>query len=244
MNKKVLLASGLIALTMIVSACGGGATKPADTAKNTPAASSTAKPGAKPGAKPAPPKEATKVLKPGEKPPAAATKGIPEGKKVAVPDNWQTVYDADRGYEFQVPENTLSDWKTLDNGTDVYIASFPEPAKISTIVVAYKDSTEDKDGLVKQAKAFLEALGEKDVKISDTKEDLNDDYFLVQFTSKDDKGVATQGKILFAVDKTDNFMMVIASPEADFKANEKIMDEAWSSFAMYSGGLSGNSATQ
>lgn len=239
MKKRVLLASGLIALTMMVSSCGGGA-KP-DVAKNTPAAT---KPGGKPGAKPAPPKEATKVLKPGEKPPAAATKAIPEGKKVAVPDNWQVVYDQDRGYEFQVPEGTLSDWQTLDNGTDVYVATFAKPVEVSTIVVAYKDSTEDKDGLMKQAKTFLEALGEKDVKLSDTKEDLNEDYFLVQFTSKDNKGVSTQGKILFAVDKTDNFLMVVASPEAEFKANEKVIDEVWSSFAMYSGGLSGNSENQ
>lgn len=231
--KKALLIGGLSIFLAGAVACGS---KPADPAKapaNAPAKTAANKPANKPA------KTDTKVAKAGDKKPDVPKKEIPKEKKVPVPADWDVVYDEARGYEFSVPTGTLSDWQTVDDTTDVYIAKLPNPAEVAVMVVAYKDENTEKDKIVGIAKKVLESLGEKDVKFSDTKEELNDDYFLVEFTSKDEKGVVSKGKVLIAVDLTDNFLMFCVSPEASYKANEKVIDELWSSFSMYSGGNSG-----
>jgi hypothetical protein len=228
--KKTLLIGGLSIFMMGAVACGS---KPADPTKS-PAAN---KPAAnKPANKPT--KTDTKVAKAGDKKPDLPKKEIPAGKKVPVPTDWDVVYDEARGYEFSVPSGTLSDWQTVGD-TDVYIAKLPNPAEISVMVVAYKDENTEKDAILATAKKIVESLGETDVKFSDTREQLNDDYFLVEFTSKDSKGATSKGKVLIAVDLTDNFLMFCVSPEAQYKANEQVINELWSSFSMYSGGNSG-----
>lgn len=230
METKKALASGLFALTLTVAACSKSAPPPPPPA-NKPAAAATAP------ANNAAKKDTTKVTKPGEKPPES--KGIPEGKRVEVPADWVTVYDENRGYEFQVPDGTQDEWLSVGT-TDIYLAKLPSPAKVEVLVFAYKDEDTDKDAVLTTAKNTLIEIGEKDVKFSDTKEELNEDYYLVEFTSTDKAGVKTKGKLLVGLDKTDNFLMFVASPEADYKNNEKIIDEVWSSFGMLSGGLSGN----
>ena len=71
--------------------------------------------------------------------------------------------------------------------------------------------------------------------------ELSDDYDLAEISSVDEKGVTTKGKLLMATDVTDNYIVLVGSPESDYKANEKIIDEIWGSFGMYSGGASGSS---
>jgi len=232
MNKRVLLLSGFLALNLMASACG----KPAPTGTATPGAG-TPKPGA--AAKTPAPKTNNKT-KPGEKPPAPATppKAIPEGKKVPVPADWVTISDSARGYEFQVPDGTSDEWVTAEGNIDVYSAKLPKPANIEVFVIAYDDPDTDKDVIIAKAKKLLESLGDKDVKFSDTKEALNEDYYLVEFSSVDKDLGPTKGKLLIGLDKNDNYLMFVYSPEPDYKNNEKVIDEIWSSFEMYTGGLS------
>lgn len=238
MKIRTVLVSSILSAVLLISACGKSTTNPApaNSPSSTPKANSTNKVANNK------PKTNTK-LKPGEKPPNAPanSKTVPEGKKVAVPADWVTVYDQNRGYEFQVPENTKDDWQSVDEDIDVYLAVLPDPAKVMVMVVAYTDPDSEKDKILVKAKSVLEGMGEKDIKFSDTKEELNSDYYLVEFSSTDKGGAKTKGKLLVGIDKNDNFLMFVASPEEEYKNNEKVIDEVWSSFQMYSGGLSGNS---
>jgi hypothetical protein len=48
-------------------------------------------------------------------------------------------------------------------------------------------------------------------------------------------------KMLVGTDVTDNYVMVVYTPEDKYEANKSIIDQIWGSFEMYSGGASGNS---
>ena len=74
------------------------------------------------------------------------------------------------------------------------------------------------------------------------KTEITDDYTLIEFTSEDAKDKSkSHWKALLATDVTDNYIMVIGTPEGDFKANEPTIDTMWGSFDMFSGGHSGDS---
>jgi general stress protein 26 len=45
----------------------------------------------------------------------------------------------------------------------------------------------------------------------------------------------------YYTDVSDNYVMLLGTPEAEYKENEKIIDEIWGSFTMRSGGASGGS---
>ena len=68
----------------------------------------------------------------------------------------------------------------------------------------------------------------------------SDDYSIADATSVDPDGSKFKMRILVATDVTDNYVMVIFTEEGKFSANEKIIDEIWGNFEMYSGGASGN----
>ncbi len=229
MKRNLITLLAIVAFAVIAISC----SKPApnkQTASNTnaPASASARKPGE------------VKVTKPGEAPPTGASaKGIPEAKKVPVPQDWETYYDNDKGYQFAVPAGTKSDWQTA-NGVDVFVATLPDPAKVAVMVVAFKNANLTKDDLLEKVKAVLSGMGEKDIKVGSVQE-ISDDYDLAEVTSVDEKGETTHAKVLIATDVTDNYLVLVGSPEKEYKANEKIIDEIWGSFAMYSGGASGNS---
>ena len=194
-----------------------GCNKPADTStKNAPA------PAASPAAK------AQK-----------ATITAPAAKVVPVPENWVAMSDDEKGYGFKIPEGTERKSQTF-NGVDVFMAKTPAPSAVAAFVMAFKDKTLSKDDLLKFATSFLEGLGEKDVKITDVTE-LSDDYSLGMISSVGEGGKVTKGKVLVATDVSDNYVMLLGTPEPEFKENEKIMDEIWGSFTMTSGGASGSS---
>jgi hypothetical protein len=173
-------------------------------------------------------------------PPAKAAKiTVPAAKVVPVPANWIAMVDEEKGYGFKVPEGTEHKTENSD-GIDAFMAKTPEPSSVGVFVMAFKDKTLTKDDLLKFAEKFLEGLGEKNVKIGDLVE-LNDDYSLGTITSVDEKGKATKGKVLVATDVTDNYVMLLGTPESEYKENEKIIDEIWGSFTMRSGGASGAS---
>jgi hypothetical protein len=179
------------------------------------------------------------VTKPGEKPPEVAKTGVPQDKIVPVPENWETYYDAQKGYQFEVPSGTETNQQTVD-GVDVFMAKLPDPTKVGVMVVAFKNKNLTKADLLETAKRILASMGEKDIKAAAPTE-LSDDYDLVELSSVDEKGVTTRAKVLLATDVTDNYVVLVGSPDSDYKANEKIIDGIWGSFSMYSGGASGNS---
>jgi hypothetical protein len=47
--------------------------------------------------------------------------------------------------------------------------------------------------------------------------------------------------VLVATDVTDNYILLVGSPESEFAANEAKIDTIWGSFDMLSGGASGES---
>ena len=156
-----------------------------------------------------------------------------------VPADWVRLYDDVKGYEFMVPQGTKDAQDTKD-GVDVYLATVPAPYDIGAMVVAFKDKTLSKEDLLERAQNVLKTFGAKDIKLEPAKE-LSDDYSLVTFTCTGKDGNADKGKILVATDVTDNYIMFLDAVASKFDANEKTIDEIWGSFAMYSGGSSGNS---
>ena len=170
---------------------------------------------------------------------AEAKKTVPAAKVVPVPANWIAMVDEQKGYAFKVPEGTDRSTEN-SNGIDVFVAKTPEPSSVGVFVMAFKDKTLTKDDLLKFASAFLEGLGEKNVKIGDLVE-LSGDYSLGTISSVDEKGKITKGKVLVATDVSDNYVMLLGTDESEYKEYEKIMDEIWGSFTMRSGGFSGKS---
>src|SRR5882762_124159 len=67
-----------------------------------------------------------------------AKKAIPADKKHAVPDNWEEMSDAKKGYSFHVPAGTTATTKSL-GGVDFYIAMTPQPHNIEILVAAWKN---------------------------------------------------------------------------------------------------------
>ena len=230
MNRKITIAVAILAFAIAAVSC----SKPATQTKAAANTNTAAKPAAPATSKPG----EAKLTKPGEKAPEAS-KMLPADKKVPVPQDWETYYDEAKGYQFEVPAGTESKSETV-NGVDVFAATLPPPAKIAVMVVAFKNQKLTKDDLLETVKRILSGMGEKDIKIGAVKE-LSDDYDLVEVSSVDEKGETTKAKVLIATDVTDNYLVLVGSPQAEFAANEKIIDAIWGSFGMYSGGASGQS---
>lgn len=216
--KKSLLFGAILCASLIVAAC----SKPADNT-NKPANANANKPGANANA-PAGKKE---------------TKLPPEKVAVPVPADWIKLTDSTKGYEFMVPAGTEGKQQT-ENGVDVYLAQVPAPYEIGVMVLAFKNENASKDDLLKSATASLEALGEKDIKFEALTE-LTGDYSVATFTSTGKDGKKGKGKVLVATDVTDNYIVLVGGDEAKFADNEKTMDAIWGSFAMHSGGYTGES---
>lgn len=234
MKSSLVLVSIFISL-MIIGAC--GISKRNSTANNAPALASLKIPTRSNSIK----NESTKMLKLSEKP-ASNTKynAIPENKRVAVPQEWLVVYDENRGYEFRVPEGTKEEWQSFDD-TEIYIANLPVPTKVTLMVAAYKDEDTEKATILKKAQKILETLDQRNIQFNETKQEITRNYYIVKFSAVDEKNSIIKGKLLVGLDKTDNFLMFVTSPEANFKANEKIIDEIWSNFQMHAANLNSNS---
>src|SRR5260370_562759 len=206
--KRTIASICLMALSLTAFSCAANSAKPA---------SST---GAAPAAAPAAAKSGKgTIAKPGDKAPSVPKTGIPEGKKLPVPDNWETYYDAQKGYEFAVPEGTQTNQQTVDN-VDIFVAMLPAPAKVQVMVVAFKNKNVNKADLLETAKRVLASLGEKDIKVGSQTE-ISDDYDVVEISSVDEKGVTTRAKLLLATDVTDNYLVFAGSPDADYKAKDR-----------------------
>jgi hypothetical protein len=166
----------------------------------------------------------------------------PEGKptkvkEVSVPADWIYHYNEERGYGFSLPAGSEGTHETVD-GVDVFIAGTPSPSEIGVIVVAFKDSKLSKEDLLNQAEEILKSLGTTVETGKLTGE--SEDYAVAEATMTRADGGKSKAKVLVGTDVTDNYVMIVGSEEAKYAANQKIIDEIWGSFEMWSGGASGN----
>lgn len=164
----------------------------------------------------------------------------PEGKStkakdVPVPADWVYVYNEQRGYGFSVPAGTTGEGQNVD-GTDVYTAM--TPSEIGVLVFAFKDAKLSKEDLLDTAEKVLNEMGQKIEagKLTNASED----YSVAEAVMTDKDGKKSKVKVLVGTDVTDNYVMIVGTDEAKYAANEKIIDEIWGSFEMWSGGSSGN----
>jgi hypothetical protein len=232
MKYQITLVCALVGLSLLSGACKSEAPKTTTPAPTTPpAATAPAKPAA------GTPAAGTAKTAESSPNPDAAKKTVPAAKKVEVPANWVTMYDEQKGYEFEVPEGSKTDDQSVE-GVDVFTATTPE--NVEALVVTYNNKDLDKDDLLEDAEKILKALGCKDIKIG-TETELNDDYGLAEATFTDPDGKKNKVKILVATDVTDNYIVIVGTEESQFSAKEKIIDGIWGSFSMYSGGASGKS---
>ncbi len=152
-------------------------------------------------------------------------------KKNPVPDNWIYVYDSGKGYGFYLPEGSEGESQTVE-GIDVFAATTPAPSEIDIFVLAYKDKTLTKEDLLNDAVEFLEGLGQK-VTPGALKGE-SDEYAVADATTVHPSRGKGKLRILVGTDVTDNYVMILGTEESRFAANEKIIDEIWGSFEMWS----------
>ena len=154
-------------------------------------------------------------------------------KKNPVPENWIYIYDENKGYGFYVPEGTTGASDTVD-GVDTFLASTPTPSEIGIVVISFKDKEMTKENLLDVAVKFLEEMGETVKPGNLTGESA--EYAVAEATTTSKDGTKGKAKILVGTDVTDNYVMLLGTDESKFAANEKIIDEIWGSFEMWSGG--------
>lgn len=240
MKKKLLavitismLSAGMLGCSFSAST---GTMNTANTAKpaaNTASNANTAKPAAN-----------TNAAKTDDKPKAALTnEKKPEGetskkaKSNPVPENWIYIYDEVKGYGFYVPEGTTGGSDTQD-GVDTFAAMTPAPSEIAIVVIAFKDKQMTKEDLLSVGVKFIEEMGSTVQSGKLTGE--SDNYAVSEVTATNKEGGKNKGKIMVGTDVTDNYVMILGTEEAKYAANEKIIDEIWGSFEMWSGGASNN----
>ena len=199
------------------------ATKPANTAANA-ASNKTTTSTAK--------SEKPKTVVKDEKKPEGTAKTA--NKDVPVPADWVYFYDDVKGYGFSIPADTTME--TAD-GNGVDFTALTTPSGIDIFTLAYKDKTLTKEDLLEDAVAFLEGLGQKvtpgALKAEST------DYAVADATTVLEDGRKGKLRILVGTDVTDNYVMILGTDTDKFAANEKIIDEIWGSFEMWSGGANG-----
>jgi len=240
MKKKLLavitismLSAGMLGCSFSAST---GTMNTANTAKpaaNTASNANTAKPAAN-----------TNAAKTDDKPKAALTnEKKPEGetskkaKSNPVPENWIYIYDEVKGYGFYVPEGTTGGSDTQE-GVDTFAAMTPAPSEIAIVVIAFKDKQMTKEDLLSVGVKFIEEMGSTVQSGKLTGE--SDNYAVSEVTATNKEGGKNKGKIMVGTDVTDNYVMILGTEEAKYAANEKIIDEIWGSFEMWSGGASNN----
>jgi hypothetical protein len=158
-------------------------------------------------------------------------------KSNPVPESWIDVYDSQKGYGFSVPEGTTGGSQTTE-GIDVFVATTPAPNEIAIFVLAYKDKQKTKEDLLDDAVKFLEGMG---LTVTPGKlKGESDDYAVADCTTVAKDGTKEKQRIMVGTDVSDNYVMILNTPEDKFAADEKTIDEIWGSFEMWSGGASKN----
>ena len=60
--------------------------------------------------------------------------------------------------------------------------------------------------------------------------EVNDDYSVAEMTMLDESAVKYKTLVLVATDVTDNYIMIIGTPETEFSKNKDTLDAIWGSF--------------
>lgn len=173
-----------------------------------------------------------------DKPKSALTnEKKPEGtakkaKDNPVPENWIYVYDEVKGFGFYVPEGTTGGSESQE-GVDTFVAMTPAPSEIAIVVISFKDKQMTKEDLLNVGVKFIEEMGSTVQSGKLTAE--SDNYAVSEVTTTTKEGSKTKGKIMVGTDVSDNYVMLLGTEEAKYSANEKIIDEIWGSFEMWSG---------
>lgn len=151
-----------------------------------------------------------------------------------VPDSWIDVYDKQKGYSFSVPEGTTGGSDSAD-GVDVYVAKTPAPSEIGVFVLAFNDKSLTKDDLLETAKKFIEEMSEgKSTVTMGSLRGESEIYSIADATMKQD-GKSNKARILVGTDISDNYIMIlVCEDEEKFASNEKVIDEIWGSFEIWS----------
>lgn len=225
MNRKTMII-GLLAISVTFGGMACSSPPPAAPAK--PAA---------PAAPAKPKPTSTKPAPAPSKPPEQPKKEIPAATKVAVPADWDTYWDSEKGYQFEVPTGTKAEWVTVE-GVDWFEGTTPSNVQVN--VAAYKDKNASKEDLLALAKQFCLQDGDTDVVIGEAKE-LSGDYSLAEGSGTLKDGKKYKMKILVATDVTDNYIVILWTDVDKYDANKDIIDGIWGSFSMYSGGFTGES---
>lgn len=168
------------------------------------------------------------VVKDGKKPEGGTA--ITANKEVPVPADWVYFYDDVKGYGYSIPKGTTSE-NSDSNGFDV--TSQTTPSGIDIFTLAYKDKNLTQEDLFKVAVSFLEGLGQKVAPIGEIKQ-VGDYYSVADTTTTTADGRKGKLRILVGTDVTDNYMMILGTDTDKFAQNEKIIDQIWGSFEMWS----------
>lgn len=176
--------------------------------------------------------EKPKAVLKGDKKPEGESKALK--KDNPVPADWIYYYNERMGYGFSIPEGTTGEYDG-SGGTDYF--GMTTPSGIDIFVLAYKDKTLSKEDLLDDAVEFLESLGQK-VTPGNLHGD-SEDYAVADADTVLADGREGKLRILVGTDVTDNYIMILGTDPNEYAANEKIIDEIWGSFEMWSGGSSG-----
>ncbi len=240
MKKRLLAVMTISMLGLTMSGCSFEfSTNTSSAAKTTPANTASNANSAKPSNTNSTKTEAPKAaLKDEKKPTDGDSKKA--SKNNPVPDSWIDVYDAQKGYSFSVPEGTTGGSDTKE-GVDVFVAKTPTPSEIGVFVLAFKDKSLSKEDLIETARKFMVEMseGSSTVTMSSPKAE-SEDYSIVDAGIKND-GKSNKARVLVGTDVSDNYIMIlVCEDEAKFASNEKVIDEIWGSFEIWSGGASNN----
>ncbi len=120
---------------------------------------------------------------------------------------------------------------------DVFVAATPAPSDLAVAVLAFKDKKMTKEDLLNVAVEFMKGLGATKVEPGKLTGE-SADYSITEVTATLEDDSKSKSKVLVGTDVTDNYVMIVGTEEPKFAANEKIIDEIWGSFEMWSGGAS------
>jgi hypothetical protein len=235
MKKSIFTAIGISVFTLAMTGCSfsvgtGGNTSnsaaPTNTATNT-----ANKPANKPANSNTVSNAPKAALKDEQKPTDGNSK---KAKNNPVPESWIDVYDEQKGYSFSVPAGTTGGADS-SGGVDVYVAQTPAPSEIGVFVLAFKDKSLTKDDLLETAKKFIEEMSEgKSTVTMGSLRGESDIYSIADATMKQD-GKSNKARILVGTDISDNYIMIlVCENEEKFASNEKVIDEIWGSFEIWS----------
>lgn len=238
MKNKLFLIITILTFAMSFTGCSASFSTGTNGANTAKPANSTTTNTAAPANKPANSTATANTDKPkaalaNEKKPSGTAKTA--NKDVPVPADWIYVSDEVKGYGFSVPAGTTGE---TDNGGGVDFFSATTPSGVDMFVLAYRDKELTKEDLLKFAVTFLEGMGQK-VTPSALKGE-SDDYAVADATTTMEDGSKGKLRIMVGTDVSDNYVMILGADTDKFAANEKIIDEIWGSFEMWSGGASNN----